>query len=379
MKARVWPLLAAAAITCAFAAEPKGPPKPDKAGSARVTLLIRQLGDDEWRTRERATKTLRKVGEAALPALRSALKSADLEVRTRAEQLVEQIALDVAFSRMGNTLIADTYGGRVVEVDKTGQEIWALGDLREPVTASRMRGGKTLVAEREGGGKVSLVDRDGKELWSMKDLGTVWSASLLKNGNRLITCCGSELFSKGKVIEVDKDKKVVWEMKDLEAPRSSQRLPGGNTLIVERKAQRVIEVDKAGQVVWKVESLNAPLHAVRLPGGNTLISEWKPSRVIEVDAKGKVVWKYSQGLSGTSAAQRLANGHTLITDFGSNRVLQVDKAGRLIWNHDRLNSPCCAARMQASARPARASAPAPAGGVSAASVPPVIVGTLTGK
>jgi hypothetical protein len=357
MKAGAWPLAAAALLSCALAAEPSASGRKATFQASRIPILIRQLGDDQWRTRESASRRLRKVGAPALPALKIALRSKDLEVRTRAEHLLQVISRDVAFSRMGNTLIADTYGGRVVEVDKKGEEIWALDDLREPVVAQRLADGKTVIAEREGGGKVAICDRAGKRLWEMSGLGTVWCANRLPGGNVLITSCGSDLFSKGRVIEVNRDRKIVWEKKNLDAPRSCQRLPNGNTLIVERKAERVIEVDKAGKTVWKVEELNAPLSATRLPGGNTLISEWKPGRVVEVDRRGKIVWKFSAGLSGTSSAQRLANGHTLITDFGSNRVLQVDSAGKVIWEHARLNSPCCAVRLEKSGKPSLSAAP----------------------
>src|SRR5947209_6032323 len=57
-----------------------------------IPRLVEQLGDDSFDLREAASKALDKIGEAALPHLRKALQSADLEVRQRASKLVEVIA-----------------------------------------------------------------------------------------------------------------------------------------------------------------------------------------------------------------------------------------------------------------------------------------------
>jgi hypothetical protein len=77
---------------------------PDKE-AARVTRLIEQLGDDEFETREAATKALAKVGEPALPALRKAsAASADLEVRRRAARLVEVIESNLGYLFNGKDL-----------------------------------------------------------------------------------------------------------------------------------------------------------------------------------------------------------------------------------------------------------------------------------
>lgn len=312
---------------------------------APVARDVRNLGHEEWRVRVQATRALRKAGASALPAIRGALKSDDAEVRMRARQLIDAITNDLVLAGMGHTLIADTYGNRIVEVDRNGQEVWTLAGLKQPVVAQPLGRDRVLVAEREGG-RVSVVDRKTKKaVWVLEGLERVWFAHRLANGNTLITSCGEELFSPGKVIEVDRDKKVVWEMGDLQAPRSCHRLEGGNTLIVERKLNRVIEVDKDKKIVWKVEKLNAPLHAVRLKNGHTLICEWSPARVVEVDANGKRVWAFSKGLEGTGDAVRLAHGHTLITDFSTSRVLQVDRSGDVVWEYRRLNMPCAAIRL----------------------------------
>jgi uncharacterized protein (TIGR03067 family) len=62
------------------------------ADAERVARLIKQLGDDQFRKREAASKELIAIGEPALGALRKAATSHDApEVRSRAEQVIRAI------------------------------------------------------------------------------------------------------------------------------------------------------------------------------------------------------------------------------------------------------------------------------------------------
>src|SRR5262249_5517618 len=56
-----------------------------------VERLIRQLGSEDFARREAASKRLQAIGEPALPALRKAMGSEDLEVRHRARGIVTAI------------------------------------------------------------------------------------------------------------------------------------------------------------------------------------------------------------------------------------------------------------------------------------------------
>jgi hypothetical protein len=67
-------------------------PGSEEDTQAQIEKLIRDLGADEFRTRESATDRLSIIGEKALPQLEKALKSEDAEVRKRARELHEQIA-----------------------------------------------------------------------------------------------------------------------------------------------------------------------------------------------------------------------------------------------------------------------------------------------
>src|SRR5262245_36869004 len=65
----------------------------DKKGpdAERVAQLIRQLGDDDFRKREAASKQLTAIGEPALPALKTAASDADAEIRRRAKRIIQTI------------------------------------------------------------------------------------------------------------------------------------------------------------------------------------------------------------------------------------------------------------------------------------------------
>jgi len=60
----------------------------------KVRALIRQLGDDSFEVREKATQALIALGEPAVPFLQPAAKSTDLEVARRAERCLQAIIKD---------------------------------------------------------------------------------------------------------------------------------------------------------------------------------------------------------------------------------------------------------------------------------------------
>jgi hypothetical protein len=67
---------------------PAAAPPSDPGATAR---LVAQLGSAEYAEREAATEALAAIGEVALPALRKAAASPDMEVRMRAGRLLAQI------------------------------------------------------------------------------------------------------------------------------------------------------------------------------------------------------------------------------------------------------------------------------------------------
>jgi len=79
----------AAGVACSMCVAQQAPaPQPDKAA---LQKLVQSLGSDDFSEREQAGKRLVAAGEGALEVLRSAAKSPDAEVRSRAEACIKGI------------------------------------------------------------------------------------------------------------------------------------------------------------------------------------------------------------------------------------------------------------------------------------------------
>jgi HEAT repeat protein len=59
-----------------------------RPGGGRLPLLIARLDDDDFEVRSKAEEDIARLGEAAIPALREAMRLRPLEVRLRAERLL---------------------------------------------------------------------------------------------------------------------------------------------------------------------------------------------------------------------------------------------------------------------------------------------------
>lgn len=104
------------AITLVLTAQAVGqetqPAGRDANGAAvapgEIEKLIKDLGDDRWRVRDTASRRLGEIGRPAIPALRQAVMSPDLEVKFRAKSLLNSI----------NRLESDELAGRRAEIQK---------------------------------------------------------------------------------------------------------------------------------------------------------------------------------------------------------------------------------------------------------------------
>ena len=63
----------------------------DKGATEDIERLVRQLGDESFEVREKASEAIVKIGIAALPLLEKAAKAEDAEVRIRASKAIEAI------------------------------------------------------------------------------------------------------------------------------------------------------------------------------------------------------------------------------------------------------------------------------------------------
>jgi hypothetical protein len=82
--------LTAAAVLLGLASLQGQQPQP-RVSPVEIERQVQQLGAEDFEARERAAARLLELEEAALPALREALKSPDAEVRRRAVEVLSQI------------------------------------------------------------------------------------------------------------------------------------------------------------------------------------------------------------------------------------------------------------------------------------------------
>jgi hypothetical protein len=234
----------------------------------------------------------------------------------------------------GNTLIAEGghiigfLDGRVIEVDSLGRLVWAYlnCDVMYAHTGRRLANGNTLIASSYGN-RVVEVDPAGNTVWKM-NTGLSWpnEAYRLENGNTLITCRDNS-----RVLEVTPQHQVVWSYFNVDGPHNANRLANGHTLISDSNNNRVIEVDSSGNIVWQYATgLSWPRSAQRLDNGSTLIADTHHDRAIEVDTSGTIVWSVT-GVEEPFTAVRLANGNTLLS--GPSGPVEVTPSDSTVWQY----------------------------------------------
>jgi hypothetical protein len=234
----------------------------------------------------------------------------------------------------GNTLICDAGAmgqpnARVIEVDINKHLVWAYvrSDIKWAHTARPTAEGNTLITATDSS-RVIEVNPSGNVVWAMS--AGLWhpnDAFRLADGNTLITDRDSDF-----VVEVDSGCNVVWSYNNLSGPHNGNRLANGHTLICNSNANKVVEVDSAGTMVWQYSTgLSWPRCAQRLPNGHTLITSSSNNRVIEVDSAGTTTWTLTSGLSTPYQAIRLQNGNTIVSTGA--RVIEVDSAKTIVWQY----------------------------------------------
>ncbi len=383
---------AARAFIAKFAGE-TGP------GAEQIKGLVGQLGHGEYAVREKATRELIALGEAATLLVKEAAKNDDPEVRFRARTVLKAPrdkpkdasadlakAVDLLAAAKDKGVVAKLigllghpredvryaaeYGLRRVARQSFGysayaepeeraaaagkwQQWWKASaaafafDLKGP--ARPMPAGVLISSRRLG--KVWMVSLAGKVLWERKFEGELSRAKALPNGHILLT-------HKTRMVVEEYDPKwqVVWKAGEGQLRGDVldiQRLPNGNTLVAHMSGNRLVEFDREGKIVWSRNIYRMPLVAQRLPNGNTLVSvyygrHWVADaangRVVEITRSGEVVWA-RQELSMPTDAVKLPSGNILVTEQGANRVIELDRNGAIVWERKCEGRPNSARRL----------------------------------
>jgi hypothetical protein len=133
----------------------------------RVAALIKRLGDSEFARREAASKELEDLGEPAIAALRQAATSSDdLEIRRRAERIIQTIAARAADAAIKRELAA-VKGKWNVEFTNGVTEVCDIFNFdggHATVDEPRRRSRGTVVVQ--GGSVVITFNDDRVERWT---------------------------------------------------------------------------------------------------------------------------------------------------------------------------------------------------------------------
>jgi hypothetical protein len=186
----------------------------------------------------------------------------------------------------GHRLVGSYQDRAVVEFDEAGKEVWRVDGLPGgPTSIDRLENGNTLMACTEGG-QVVEVDPAKKTVWTATIDGRPVDARRLEDGNTLVALQHAQ-----KVVEIDRTGKQVWELAGVGTAFSAQRLPTGNTLVCSLSQKTVREYDRSGKVVWEKGSFTNAYTAQRLAGGNTLVVDI--TGITEIDPQGTVVVRHA--------------------------------------------------------------------------------------
>jgi HEAT repeat protein/outer membrane protein assembly factor BamB len=196
-------------------------------------------------------------------------------------------------------LIAENNGGRVTERDFKGKVIWSKEGLNgQPVNVQRLRNGNTFIATFT---QILEVDRTGKELYSINNVpGNVTAAYRMRDGR--IAC----LAGVGQCLIMDTTGKTLKQFaSNRQAGWTSgiDVLSNGHILITQPDRNKVAEYDTDGKLIVEVDAPMATT-ASGLPNGHFLIASHQAQRAFEVDRTGKVVWEHKVSGNAFRARRR---------------------------------------------------------------------------
>jgi len=115
----------------------------------KIAGLIRELGHDEYATRNRATQDLIDIGGPARPQLRDALNDSDLEIRTRARRALTKIGTPAAEANLVTAAARVLTARKVPDACETLLNY--LPSIEDPETAEEVASVLSRVALAKGG------------------------------------------------------------------------------------------------------------------------------------------------------------------------------------------------------------------------------------
>jgi hypothetical protein len=362
----------------------------DVSDTTRIRALVRQLGDDQFKQREKASKQLIMIGPRARPFLQEGVKDADPEISRRARECLTHIgegataATVCAAVRVLARERAPEAAGALLAYLPSAEDESVVESIRLALTDLAVRDGKAepallaalddraavkraaagvalcraAVPEAQAGVRKLLRDRDphvrmrvALALTATRDKDAVpvlirlLDELPLEEVGLVLSLLDRLAADTAPAVEPGagptsrRKYREAWETwwNDHQAKIDPARLEQassslGYTLIVLLDEGIVEDLDRANRVRWKITNVERPLDAQLLSNEErVLLAEYQANRVSERNLKGEIVWK--RNVHGPLAAQRLANGNTFIVT--ENALLEVDKNGKEVFSYSR--------------------------------------------
>jgi len=359
--------------------------------AAQIKMLIKQLGDDDFETREKASAQLVNLGARARAELEKAAMDSDAEVVRRAQDCLKQIqqgmstvVLSTAVRVLAHKKPAGTIetllnylpsaddesvaeevrlalAALVVKEGKADPVLIAgltdkspakragagaalaranLADQREavrklltdPEPTVRYRVALALTAGKERVGMPALIDLLADAPLSTKEVGTIeFLLYRLAEDKGPAPATGDDAAARRKY-------RAAWQTwwkehgKDIDLAKVAEATRTlGCTLVVLLDQGIAIDLDNQNKPRFQIKGLEFPLDVQYLPGDHVLVAEHNGSLVTERDKDNKIVWK--KEVDQPLVAQRLPNGNTFIAT--RNLLLELDKAGKQVFTYTR--------------------------------------------
>jgi hypothetical protein len=353
----------------------------------KVTDLIKQLGDANFRTRQDATKKLIEIGQPALPLLRTARSSSDKEVSDRAKRAIGEIEQGprydlpiVAIRRLAK--LKDQRGVEIMlallpaspedpfhaDIMQALSEVGVVGKqvhpaIRKALDDPKLRASAVQIllksddAELRKKLKDFLKDKDPAVRFHV-------AMALLPKGDRdavpaLISTIadspGAALWQQaeealyalaGDIAPAIPVKQGTTEdRKEVAEQWAAWWRQKGDQVLFGRKDDyptdvcgvaetggnnRVWEWRPEGKPRFNITDLVGPVDVRILPGKRVLIAEQNGHRVTERDFNGKIIWEQPFD-DGPVSVMRLPNGNTFVATIG--RVTEVRRNGEVVYSH----------------------------------------------
>jgi hypothetical protein len=358
------------------------------ADEARIQMLIRQLGDDDFDRREDASLQLNGLALRARPFLQKAIFDPDAEIAHRARECLRQVDEGTAADAVAAAI-------RVLaklKPDGAAETLLAyLPSAAEETLAEQVRLALVELAVRDGKADpalaVALTDKSAlKRAAAAFALGRAKVADQLPAVRKLLQdsdpvvryraalalAAAREkeavpvligLLDKLSSADAGRVEELLYRIADDKAPPSpavrdtgsrtkvwkawwdvngarvdADRLADaartlGYTLVVLLDQGRVLELDSANHPRLQIDRLDFPLDAQLLPDDHVLVAEHNGNRVTERNSKNEIVWE--KRIEGPLTAQRLPNGNTFIAS--RSELVEIKPNGEEKSSFDRPN------------------------------------------